>query len=79
LKYKALLDKIITLSKTASIPEKNAPMRNGGQNGLPVEFAGAFGDSSLNQGEYNKKIGAAGELFVSQCTLYNPTCHMKLD
>lgn len=73
--YKALLDKIIEVSRTATIPSVGPFNFDEIHNALPSdeseeegpddsEFPLAFGKRSSNQLKHDMKIGAAGELFV---------------
>jgi hypothetical protein len=73
--YKRLLDKIITASQTAMFPTQGVfnmgPLRHAlaanteFESLKSTEYPSAFGVRSENQMEHDRKIGAAGELFVS--------------
>jgi hypothetical protein len=73
--YERLLDKVITASKTAIFPTQNPfsmasllqalPTNASPESSRSAEFSGAFGIRSENQMQHDMKIGAAGELFVS--------------
>jgi hypothetical protein len=73
--YERLLDKIITASKTAIFPTRGSFNMDALRSALPetqpsenlesTDLSGAFGLRSQNQINHDIKIGAAGELFVS--------------
>jgi hypothetical protein len=73
MQYRALLDRVVAAARTATFPSRGAFDMSGLRDTLPgTNFAGFDGLDTMNrfrsssQLERDKKIGAAGELYVSR-------------
>ncbi|EPE32824.1 ATPase of HSP90 chaperone/DNA topoisomerase II/histidine kinase [Glarea lozoyensis ATCC 20868] len=68
--YTQLLGHVIRIARETDFPRSDSPAAPGNGRYLPgYDALGAFGVRSLNQIGHDKKIGAAGELFVYEMLL----------
>jgi hypothetical protein len=77
--YRALLDRVVAAARAATFPSRGAFAMSGLRDALPGNFAGFDGLDTVNrfrsssQFERDKKIGAAGELYVSRSPHSSPS------
>jgi hypothetical protein len=78
--YRALLDRVVAAARAATFPSRGAFAMSGLRDALPgINFSGFDGLDTVNrfrsssQFERDKKIGAAGELYVSRSPHSSPS------